>query len=256
MEDLKRAIQKDQFDVHYQPIVSLRDGKVFGVEALGRWAHPEQGLLPPIQFLAVAEETGLIVPIGLSVLRKACAQACRWREWRSSDQPLTMCVNVSAGQLGHPDLVRDVADVLRETGLEPCNLMLEVSESAVMEDVRSANSTMEKLKAIGVKLAIDDFGTGYTSVPRLKRLSVDFLKMDRSLIGGLEEEPEKKTIATATVSLAHALGLRVIAEGVETPGQLSHLRGLECDLIQGHYLAEAAPAAKAAGMISFIERYY
>lgn len=254
--ELERALQGDQFDVYYQPIVSLTDGKVFGIEALARWDHPERGLLSPARFIAVAEESGMIVPIGLSTLRKACAQSGRWREWRSTEGPLTMCVNLSARQLGHPDLVKDIADILQETGLEPDNLLLEVSENTLMEDVETASAILAKLKAVGVKLAIDDFGTGYTSLPQLKRLPVDFLKVDRSLIGGLEEEPEKRTIATATVSLAHALGMRVGAEGVETPGQLSHLSGLGCDMIQGHYLAEAAPAAKAAGMISFIERYH
>ena len=254
--ELKQAVEREEFRVHYQPIVSMESGKVFGVEALVRWRHPERGLLPPAEFIRVAEETGMIVLIGLSVLKEACAQIIRWREWWGPGSPLTVCVNLSARQLGHPDLVRDVARILRETGLGADGLLLEVSEAAIMEDAWASGSILGQLKDLGLQLAIDDFGTGYSSLPHLNRLSVDFLKIDRSLVNGLEVDPEKKIAATAMVSLAHALGLGVIGEGVETSPQFAHLKSIGCDLVQGHYLGEALPPDEAAKSISFIDRYH
>jgi diguanylate cyclase (GGDEF)-like protein/PAS domain S-box-containing protein len=254
--ELKQALERGEFQVHFQPIVSMQSGKVFGVEALVRWRHPERGLLPPAEFIRVAEETGMIVPIGLAVLKEACAQMIRWREWRGSGSPLTVCVNLSARQLGHPDLVRDVARILQETGLGAGSLLLEVEEGAIMEDAWASGSILGQLKELGLQLAIDDFGTGYSSLPQLNRLPVDFLKIDRSLVSGLEEDPEKKIAAAAMVSLAHVLGLGVIGEGVETSRQFAHLKSIGCDLVQGHYLGEALPPEDAARTISFIDRYH
>lgn len=252
---LRAALERREFTVHYQPIVSMDSGKVFGVEALVRWEHPEHGLLPPAEFIQAAEETGTIIPIGLWVLQESCARARRWREWRSSGSPLTVCANLSARQFEHPDLVRDIARILQETGLDADGLLLEVSEGAVMGDVWAASTVLGRLKDLGVRLAIDDFGTGYSSLPHLNRLPVDFLKIDRSLIDGLEEDPEKQIGATAIVSLAHALGMGVIGEGVENSRQFAHLRRIGCDLVQGHYLGEPLPPEETAKTIAFIDGY-
>jgi len=254
--ELKRALERGEFLVHYQPVVSMESGKVFGAEALVRWNHPQRGLLPPAEFIPVAEETGIIVPIGLWVLEEACARMSGWREWWGSAPPLTVCVNLSARQLGHPDLVRGVARVLQETGLEANGLLLEFGEGAVMDDPWAAGSILGRLKDLGVRLAVDGFGTGYSSLPHLNRFPIDFLKIDRSLVDGLEEDPEKKIVAAAMVGLAHALGMKVVAEGAETSRQFAHLKNIGCDLVQGHYLGEALPPDEAARAISFIDRYH
>jgi EAL domain-containing protein (putative c-di-GMP-specific phosphodiesterase class I) len=198
----------------------------------------------------------LIVPIGLSVLEESCAQTIRWQEQRGLDSPLAVCVNLSTTQLKHPNLVRDVKRIVQQTGFEAGNLVLEVGEGAIVEDVRSASAILERLKALGVRIVVDDFGTGYSRLFDLNRLPVDFLKISRSVVGGLEDDREKMTMAAATVALAHALGLGVIAAGVETPRQLAHLRGLGCDLVQGHYLGKVLPPNEAARTISFIDRYF
>ena len=252
---LRVALERREFTVHYQPIVSMESGKVFGVEALVRWEHPEHGLLPPAKFIQAAEETGMIIPIGLWVLKESCTRASRWRKWRGSSAPLTVCVNLSARQFEHPDLVRDTERILQETGLDAGGLLLEVREGAVMDDVWAASTILGRLKNLGVRLAIDDFGTGYSSLPHLNRLPVDFLKIDRSLIDGLEDDPEKQIAATAIVSLAHALGMGVVGEGVETSRQFAHLKRIGCDLVQGHYVGEPLPPEEAAKTVSFIDGY-
>jgi diguanylate cyclase (GGDEF)-like protein/PAS domain S-box-containing protein len=255
-DELKLALEKGEFRVHYQPIVSMESGKVFGTEALVRWEHPERGLLSPAEFIPVADQVGLIVPIGLSVLEEGCAQTVGWQEWRDPDLLLTVCVNLSAAQLRHPDLVRDVTRILQKTGLEASSLVLEVSESVIVEDLGSASTILQGLKNLGVRIVVDDFGTGYSRLFDLNRLPVDFLKIDRSLVGGLEDDREKMALAATTVAVAHALGLGAIAEGVETSQQLAHLRGLGCDLAQGHYLGEALPPDGATRAISFIDRHF
>jgi diguanylate cyclase (GGDEF)-like protein/PAS domain S-box-containing protein len=253
--ELARALEREEFRVYYQPIVSMGSGKAFGIEVLVRWEHPERGLLLPEEFLQVADETGLIVPIGLSVLEESCAQTIRWHEQRGLQTPLALCVNLSATQLEHPNLVRDVKRIVQETGFEARNLVLEICEGAIVEDVRSASAVLEQLKDLGVRIVVDDFGTGFSQLFDLTRLPVNFLKIARSVVAGLEDDREKMTMAAATVALAHTLGLGVIAAGIETPRQLAHLRGLGCDLIQGHYLGKALPPNEAARTISFIDRY-
>jgi diguanylate cyclase (GGDEF)-like protein/PAS domain S-box-containing protein len=253
--ELERALERGEFRVHYQPIVSMESGKAFGIEALVRWEHPDRGLLSPDEFLPLANETGLIVPLGLSVLEESCAQTIRWHEQRGLDSPLAVCVNLSTTQLKHPNLVRDVKRIVQKTGFEANNLVLEIGEGAIVEDVRYANAILHRLKALGVRIVVDAFGTGYSRLFDLNRLPVDFLKIARSVVGGLEDDREKMTMAAATVALAHALGLGVIAAGVETPRQLAYLRGLGCDLVQGHYLGKALPPNEAARTISFLDHY-
>ena len=236
--DLRRALERGEFRVCYQPKVLLETGKILGVEALVRWEHPERGLLLPSDFVPIAEETGLILHIGQRVLEEACRQARVWQEQCSGDPPLPMCVNLSARQFQHPELARDIARVLRETGLDPRDLCLEITESAVMKDVQSTIATLQELKALGVKFAIDDFGTGYSSLSYLKRFPVSYLKIDRSFIDGLEKDPEDTVLVSGVITLAHTLGMQVIAEGVETVGQLARLRELGCDEAQGNYFSE------------------
>jgi diguanylate cyclase (GGDEF)-like protein/PAS domain S-box-containing protein len=235
--DLQRALVNDEFELHYQPVVRLGDGTVSGVEALVRWRHPERGLVPPMDFIPFAEETGLIVPIGRWVLREGCRTARALQRLRADDAPLTMAINLSAKQLQHSDVVADVHDALVESGLDPEHLTLEITETVLMADAELAVRRLEELKALGVRLALDDFGTGYSSLSHLSNFPVDILKMDRSF---LREGRSEKTseLATAVVALGESLNLDVVAEGIELPEQWTALRDLGCALGQGFYFAK------------------
>ncbi|MHB8574324.1 MAG: putative bifunctional diguanylate cyclase/phosphodiesterase [Dehalococcoidia bacterium] len=240
--ELRQALAAGQLRLHYQPILCLASGRMVEVEALVRWQHPERGLLPPAVFIPLAEETGLIVPLGHWVLREACRQASRWRA-EQPETPLVMSVNLSARQFQHLTLVEDVAAVLAETGLPPCRLKLEITESAVMVDAGHAVETLLQLKQMGVLLAIDDFGTGYSSLSYLKRFPVDTLKVDRSFVDGLASDPNDAAIVRSIVALAKSLNLAVTAEGIETREQLALLSELGCDQGQGYLFARPLPAA-------------
>ena len=239
---LYRALERDEFRVFYQPTVSLRTGRVVGVEALVRWESPKRGLVPPVEFIDLAEETGLIVPLGTHVLEEACRQAGRWRRAGPGGEPLTMSVNLSARQFAHPDLVGVVASALETTGTDPATVALEITESVLMEDAESTAAALRGLKDLGVVLLIDDFGTGYSSLSYLKRFPVDGLKVDRSFVGGLGSDPEDSAIVAAVVGLAHSLGLVAVAEGVETTEHLVRLQELGCDVAQGYHLGRPLPA--------------
>jgi diguanylate cyclase (GGDEF)-like protein/PAS domain S-box-containing protein len=253
--DLRRAIERGEFAVHYQPQLELPTGRIVGWEALARWRHPERGLILPSVFLSVAEETGLITPIGNLVLEEACQQAKEWQErCPATDTPLKMSVNISARQFQRPDqFVREVARVLEETELPPGSLVLEITESLIMEDAEHNIDVLGRLKDLGVRVAVDDFGTGYSNLAYLKRFPVDMLKVDKSFIDGLEENPEDTAIVEAVVSLAHALGLRTVAEGIETTGQLDWLRALGCELGQGYYFSKPLPAHEASTLLSSLQ---
>ena len=240
--DLRRAVAREELVVYYQPKVQIETGETVGVEALARWEHPEQGLLHPAEFLPLAEETGLIIPIGRWVLKEACRQAKEWQRHYSTEQPLALYVNVSARQFDDPDLVGLVAEVLRETGLEASSLVLEITEHTAMGDAPSTLAKLHALKKLGLKLAIDDFGKGYSSLSYLKHFPVDIVKIDRSIVAGLGQEEVDSAIMSATVTLAHALGLEVIAEGTETEEAAAELRVLGCDFGQGYYWSSPAPA--------------
>jgi diguanylate cyclase (GGDEF)-like protein/PAS domain S-box-containing protein len=249
---LRQALVRQQFRVHYQPIVALDNDKVAGVEALVRWEHPQRGLLLPEEFLSVAEETGLIMRIGQWVLREACKQARAWQERYPGTPPLTISVNLSAREFFHPELV---AGVLGESEIEPASLQLEITEGAMASNgTSSADRTLRKLKHMGVQLAIDDFGLGYSSLSYLKRFPVDFLKIDRSFVEELGRAPngasKDKEIVRAMIDLTHALGLKVIAEGVETSEQLARLRNMKCDLAQGNYFSEPLPREALAVILA------
>ena len=242
--ELRRAIRREEFVLFYQPKVRLGEVEtIAGVEALLRWEHPQRGLLLPEEFIPLVEETtGLIVPLGRWVLGEACRQAKEWQERYPSEPPLAACVNISAEQVRHPGLVRDVTSALRESGLDPHTLLLEITESALMQDTEANEVVLGQLKALGVRLAIDDFGREYSSLSYLKQLPVDALKIDQSFVAGLGKDPKDKAIVEAMISMAHSLDLEVTGEGVETTEQLEHLRSMGCDVVQGHHVARPLPS--------------
>ena len=239
---LRRALHHGELRVHYQPIVRTSDGELQAVEALVRWHHPERGLVAPADFIPVAEETDLIIPIGRWVLTEACAQLGRWQAANPALGHLKIAVNLSARQFTDPDIVSIVAEALAEAEISPMALSLEITESVLMEEVEATAETLRALKDLGVCLSIDDFGTGYSSLSYLKRFPVDALKIDRSFVDGLGVDAEDHAIVDAVVSLAHALGLQVVGEGVETQAQLQELRRLGCDAAQGYLIGKPQPA--------------
>ena len=236
--ELRRAIQRGDLEVYYQPEVDLADMSVVGLEALVRWHHPTRGLIPPADFIPVAEETGLIVPLGAHVLQTACWDAAIWRR---SGFALRVAVNVSPRQLLAPGLSQGVARVLATTGLEADALCLEITETALLGDAESSRIVLGELQAAGVHIALDDFGTGYSSLTHLKRFPVDTLKIDRSFVEGLGHSEHDRAIVSAAVDLANAFGIVTIAEGVETEDQVAALKALGCAHAQGYYWSPALP---------------
>ena len=239
---LRRGLDENQFLLHYQAKVDVRTGAITGMEALVRWQHPQLGMVPPGQFIPLAEESGLIVPLGKWVLRTACAQTVAWQ--RHGMTGLRMSVNISARQFADADLLEDIADALSETGMAPELLELELTESMVMRNPERALAVLESVKKMGVRLAIDDFGVGYSSLAHLKRFPIDTLKIDRSFIRDLAQDPEDKAIVEAIIAMAKTLGLTVVAEGVETSEQQAFLSEHACDEMQGYYFSKPLPAEK------------
>jgi len=240
--DLRQALEQDQFHLVYQPIVSLADGHVTGVEALLRWHHPSRGVVSPTEFIPLAEETGLIVPIGQWVLEEACRQARAWQvDYGPGPTPM-MSVNLSARQFQRPELLDNIDLVLRDTGLDPRCLTVEITESVLMRDAETTVTTLQVLRDLGVRVAIDDFGTGYSSLSYLKRFPIDTLKIDRSFVDGLGQDPQDTAIVRSIVALAKTLSLRVTAEGIETASQYAYLQEMGCDLGQGYLFAHPLPA--------------
>ncbi|HEY8762996.1 MAG TPA: EAL domain-containing protein [Solirubrobacteraceae bacterium] len=246
---LRKALDRDELRVFYQPVMSLRDNRIVSVEALLRWQHPHRGLLEPGAFIAVAESSGLIVRIGEWVMEQACLQAVAWQAAAPDAEPIHVSVNVSAQQLIRSDVASSVARVLDVTGLEPGLLDLEITEAMLLRDVDSSASALQNLKRLGVRLVLDDFGTGYSSLSFLKRLTIDALKIDRSFIENLGEEEEDGMIIGAVLSMANALDIDVTAEGVETGAQLARLRTHGCDSVQGFLFSRPAPAEKISTLI-------
>ena len=247
--DLRRAIDRQEFAIQYQPMVSLKTGRLCGFEALVRWHHPERGLIPPDKFISVAEETGLIVPIGRWVLAEACAQMKIWEQHYSSSLPLLMSVNLSSKQFIHSELIEQIIQILQTTGISPSKLKLEITESVVMENVEVASQMLQRLRSLGIELSIDDFGTGYSSLSYLHRLPIDTLKIDRSFVSRIQENNENKEIVRTIILLAQNLGMGVIAEGVETIEQVERLRELNCEHGQGFFFSKPVDSEVAEGLI-------
>ncbi|HZW23823.1 putative bifunctional diguanylate cyclase/phosphodiesterase [Noviherbaspirillum sp.] len=244
---LRKALDRGELLLYYQPQVNLRDGRLVGLEALLRWQHPELGMISPVEFIPVAEDSGLIVPIGRWVLRTACKQAAAWRE--SGLGAIPVSVNLSARQTRDPNLVHDIIGALREFDIPPSQLELEITETVLMDNVHANVDLLNRLQTEGIRLSIDDFGTGYSSMAYLKRFPIDQVKIDRTFVRDIPGDGDDEAITTAIIAMAHSLGLSVVAEGVETEEQLSFLRNAGCDIMQGYYFAEPRPAEQVAAFL-------
>jgi len=240
--DLRRALERDQLRLEYQPVVSLMNFSIVGVEALLRWRHPDRGEIPPSEFIPIAEENGLIEPIGRWVLENACRQAAQWYAARPDSAPLAMSVNLSAVQVARRTLPDVVRAALSSTGLDPACLSLEITETVMVRDADGLTEILQALKALGVRLVLDDFGTGYSSLSYLTRLPLDVLKVDRSFVDGLGNEPRDTAITETIIAMSRALSLDVVAEGVETSEQVHELSRLGCTAAQGFHFSRAVPA--------------
>jgi diguanylate cyclase (GGDEF)-like protein/PAS domain S-box-containing protein len=248
--ELRHALDRDELALHYQPVVNLRSGEINGLEALVRWRHPERGMLDPVEFVSIAEDSGLIEPIGRWVQERACRQALEWHQLRPDSRPFDVAVNLSARQVAHRDLPAAIEEVLARTGLDPVHLRLEITESVLVEESQTAISTLHALNELGVRLVLDDFGTGYSSLAYLNRFPFHALKIDRSFVDALGIEQEATAIVEAIIGMARALSLEVIAEGVENEVQLSELRRLGCDYGQGHLFHAAMPEREVSRLIA------
>ncbi|XZN93607.1 MAG: EAL domain-containing protein [Microcoleus sp.] len=237
---LRRALAQGEFQVYYQPQVDIATGQIIGAEALVRWQNPDRGIISPGEFIPLAEETGLIIPIGEWVLLSACAQAASWLE--AGFSPFRVSVNLSARQLSDPQLKARIVQILETTGLEPSNLELEMTESALVENAAVAGATLNELKALGIRIAVDDFGTGYATLGYLKQFAFDSLKIDRIFVRNANDDSQNAAITTAVILLGHSLNMTVIAEGVETEAELNFLRQHQCDIMQGYLFSPPEPA--------------
>jgi EAL domain-containing protein (putative c-di-GMP-specific phosphodiesterase class I) len=248
--DLRRAVAREEFVLQYQPIFDLGSQGVWGVETLVRWRHPDRGLLGPAEFVAVAEETGLIVPIGRRVLNEACRRTKEWQQSYPRSAPLGVIVNFSATQLRHPTCVKDIEEALRTSGLDAGSLSLDVTESTFLDAFEKNALTLQQIEKLGVRIFIDDFGTGYSSLSYLKRLPANALKIDKSFVAGLGEDLEDTAIVRMVVDLAHTLGMESIAEGVESAEQLELLRAMDCNFAQGYHLARPLPKEEVEQLLA------
>ena len=254
--DLRKSIDRDEFVLHYQPIVSIASGAVIGFEALIRWNHPARGLIPPDTFIPIAEETGLIIPIGRWVLKRACRDLVRWQKKMSRRHPLFMSVNISSKQFLRPNLVEEIRRILSESRLAPEQLKLEITETALMENTAETLPLIEQLKQSGVKIVIDDFGTGYSSMSYLQQLPIDTLKVDRTFISKMSSaSDDNKKIVETIIALAHELNMNVVAEGVETREQHTVLSGMKCQLAQGFLFSRPLPGEKMEELIANLDRF-
>jgi diguanylate cyclase (GGDEF)-like protein len=248
--ELRRAIEREEFELHYQPIVSMADGRLIGVEALIRWKHAERGLVAPNHFIPVAEDTGLIVQIGRWVLKRAIGDLAAWERELGVASDLTMAVNLSAREFAQLDLVHAVSDALSSSGLAPSRLNLEITESTIFSQQNVALDTVSALKALGVRIHIDDFGTGYSSLTYLQRLPVDAIKIDRSFVRAIEIEARSRHVVQSLVSLARGIGLETIAEGVASDGQVELLRRMHCTFGQGFHFGKPTPGTEIRHLLA------
>jgi EAL domain-containing protein (putative c-di-GMP-specific phosphodiesterase class I) len=247
--DMRHAINNRDFMIYYQPIVSLETNRIFGFEALLRWHHEKRGFIPATEFIPLAEETGLIVPIGIWVLQEACQQIRLWQKQFPSDPPLTISINVSNKQISQPDFIKQIKHILEMTGLNPESLKLEITESFLMEDAKIA-AVLSQLKEMDIQIHIDDFGTGYSSLSYIQQFPVSALKIDRSFINKMGLEGEDSEIVRAIVNLAHNLHMDVIAEGVEKGEHLTILKALKCKYVQGYFFSQPLNSQEANNLLS------
>ncbi|MGB0591066.1 MAG: putative bifunctional diguanylate cyclase/phosphodiesterase [Myxococcota bacterium] len=248
--DLRHALERDELHVVYQPAIDMRSGAVHGFEALVRWNHPTRGPLSPGSFIPMAEETGLVVPVDRWVLRRACERMAQWRTTHPAAQLITISVNLSTRQFSRKDLLGTVQTVLEETGIPPCSLVLEITESALMSNLAQVSENMKGLWELGVGLAVDDFGTGYSSLSYLHRYPVNTLKIDRSFVSNMESDQDKETLVRTVIGMAESLNLHVVAEGVETPAQRDSLKGMNCDIVQGFHYSKPVDAETASDYLA------
>jgi diguanylate cyclase (GGDEF)-like protein/PAS domain S-box-containing protein len=248
--ELRDALEREELALFYQPVVNLRSGEITGLEALVRWRHPERGTLDPSEFVSIAEDSGLIEPIGRWVQERACRQAMEWHELRPDSRPFDVAVNLSARQVAHRDLPATVEEIIARTGLDPVHLRLEITESVLVEESATAISSLQALNELGVRLVLDDFGTGYSSLAYLNRFPFHALKIDRSFVDALGIEQEATAIVEAIIGMARALSLEAIAEGVESEVQLAELQRLGCDYAQGHLFHAAMPEREVSRLIA------
>ncbi len=241
--DLRFAIERNEFELFYQPIIGLETASLEGFEALVRWNHPQRGLVPPNEFIPISESTGLIIPMTVQILHSACSQVVKWQHASKSAKPLSIAVNLSGKHFGHPALVEQIKTVIAETGIDPASLKLELTESAVMENAETAILMLKQIKETGVQISIDDFGTGYSSLSYLHRFPIDLLKVDRSFVSAMEENSENGEIVRTVIALAKALNLKVVAEGIESIHQFHQLQVLGCEYGQGYLFSKPLPVA-------------
>jgi diguanylate cyclase (GGDEF)-like protein len=253
--DLKRSMDRSEFEPYYQPIVSLKSGRIAGFEALVRWNHPEQGVVSPGRFIPIAEETGLIVPMGAMMLETAFKQTRAWQEMFTDFRDLSISVNMSVVQITRPTMGGEIRNILSRTGIPPSSVKIEVTESGLMNNVGSASELLTALNAMGVSLMIDDFGTGYSSLSHLHQFPFHFIKIDQSFVSTMEDKPDNMEIVRTVISLAHALGKQVVAEGVETGTQRDLLANLGCEFLQGYYFSPPLPAHKAEALLAKAPRW-
>jgi diguanylate cyclase (GGDEF)-like protein len=245
---LRLALERGEFLLHYQPKIDLASGAISGFEALIRWNHPQRGLVPPLEFIPILEDTGLIIQVGEWVIDEVCLQLCAWE---AQDLPLApVAINLSARQLQQDDLVGAIERIVRRAGVDASLLEFELTESMLMTNPEAAVETLSRIKALGMRLSVDDFGTGYSSLAYLKRFPLDALKIDRTFVRDLPDDLDDAAITRAVIRLAHSLSLKVVAEGVETVEQLRELEKYDCDEIQGYYISRPLPPAAAAQLLA------
>lgn len=237
--DLHQALDCEQFTLHYQPFIELRSGRIFGAEALIRWQHPEQGMISPDRFIPIAEESGFIIPLGEWIFHQACQDVQRWNQQHS--QALQVSINLSARQLNHPQLTTDISRTFQTIGIQPERVKLELTESILVQNSEDIQHQLKALRSLGLQLALDDFGTGYSSFSYIQQLAFDVIKLDRTFVKDIDQNPKNAAIALAVLQMAHNLSCEVIAEGVSTAGELAFLRSHQCDALQGYYFSPPLP---------------
>jgi predicted signal transduction protein with EAL and GGDEF domain len=247
--DIRRALDADEFKVHYQPIISLESGRVLGFEALSRWQRPS-GMVPPLEFISVADETGLILPLNQKLMQDAAQQLHAWHSQFPAEPPLSMSVNITAKQFANPKLAEEIGAIIKQSGIPPKSFNLEITETITMAEPVRAQEVLSELKALGVRLSIDDFGTGYSSLSRLHSFPVDYLKIDRDFILHMEGDPESREIVRLIITLAHNLGLKVVAEGTETEAHVNFLKDLGCEMAQGYFFSRPTDSESIIKLLS------